>query len=174
MHTIFKHAAAITVSVLLFGCDGAPSPADSIETDVSQETIAVDTYCGNGGCEAVPSATVTLTLDASASLPENDAVHFLQYRVDYALSAVDDIPYFAGETDIALEGTQTVSVSFPIAGNRQREHIFNAVGGKRISGTAQVTLEGYDEKDQLVDIAFSTTVIFADFTIESDTEGAMP
>lgn len=170
MQTILRrYAAWSAVAVALIGCEGETSPIDTLTAEVGAERVLVDTYCTNGGCDSAPGVSVVLTLDAADALPENDTVEIQQYRVDYSSSEINDIPYFADDVNIVLERQASASITLQIAGTRQREAVFNTVGGKQVLGTARVTLAGYDEKDARIDFSFTVDIGFGDFVVEAPT-----
>ena len=147
------------------GCEETESVEESLEVNVLNGAITVDTYCDNGGCEDLALLAFTLRLDMETPLPENDEVTFLQYRIDYTLTGVKEkVPYFSAPIEVIVHNNDDIAMSLQVAGSRQRAFLKKEIGTDTVMGTGKVTLAGYDEKDNRIDYTFGFNIHFGDFT----------
>jgi len=98
----------------------------------------------------------------SDTRPEGDTVDFKQYKVDYTLHGIADVPYFAGRSDLPLKPGASESFTLQVVGSAQRQFVRKAMKGKPVSGTAKLQFAGYDFDNKQVFIDTEFDISFDD------------
>ena len=162
-------SALLALGLSLIGCDPQDAEDRLVLSVGDGSAVRVDTFCN-------PSCSGTDTIEVSLDYPreayrEAETIELLQYRVDYRLSDVGGkTPFFAGVISVVLSPGDGDDLTLKIAGNAQREHVAEEVGGDAVSGTATLMLTGYDWRDSWVTIESDFPIRFAD--LEGDNLGA--
>lgn len=138
--------------VLLLACDD-PTVGDQLTVTARPNggSLQVDDRC-NPACAGADSVDVQIAY-AKGTTPQQGNVQLLQYRVDYTLTGVrGDVPFYAGQTsfDLPPGGNQTQTVR--AVGSAQRDFVRQAAGDAVVTGTAKLTLAGYDYDNRQVTI----------------------
>lgn len=162
------------LGLVVVGCGG--SVADITTISFAESTVNVDSNCV-GGCGG-DALEVTVALAEDISAGPGAEIELQQYRVDYTIAALseegEEVPYFAAafpEGTVA-EFASELSVSLQPAGNSQRAWVYTRAGSSVISATAVLTLEGYDHRNELVQITSPAfTVTFSDVSADSGSAG---
>lgn len=156
--------------MILGACEDGSYLEEYLEVGLLDDTAQVDTVCDNGGCEEPAQLSFSLSLDYDNALPENDEVELLQYKVEYTAAGLSGkIPPFAGPAQIIARNGSSVPITLQVAGTQQREFVYNHIGGRKMRGTATLTLAGYDEKNERVDAEFGFSIRFGDYVTNSPT-----
>lgn len=133
----------------------------------------VDVACANGGCETLDTVAVTVTWTEDPLFLADDTIEIAQYRIDYVVPGIEEIPFYAGYTTQYLTPGATVTFDVPVVGGTQRELLGDAIGaGETVTGSATLTLGGWDHQGEVigddVDVAegqASFQVLFSDFSV---------
>lgn len=163
-------ARATVILSLMIGCD-SEATEDKLEVSfVPYSTpVKVDTFCDNGGCTGEKGVVGKVSFDTDKFVAKATEVEFHKYRVDYDLSNFNKkTPYFADDIDFTVSSDQTGSFTVSAAGQTQRIFIYNAVGGKRINGTATLTFAGYDNDGEQVLLEKPFDISFGDFYVSGE------
>ena len=156
------------------GCDSdAVEDTLRVRLDLGQP-LTVDTFC-EGGCAGADELTVRIEYpDYPAELqPRDEWVDFEQFRIDYALSTLDDeVPFFAGTSSVTVAPGDQASFSVTVAGSPQRAFVYDAIGGELAAGHATLTLAGYDWDNNQVFIERDFDIRFVDVVGEIDVSDA--
>lgn len=127
----------------------------------------VDTSCGVT-C-AVP-VQADLTLEDSESLPADASVEIKQYRIDYELAGLPEaMPFFADEISLVVLKGDTASFLFFPAGENQRSWAIDRFTGQDLSGQALLTMAGYDDINESVEITARFSIGFGDYGVVGGT-----
>lgn len=133
--------------------------------------VRVDTVCDNGGCDGLEQLDATLTFDQQAFVSGTAQVEILQYRVDYALNGLtDQPPYYAGRTDVLCDVGASQDFNVRAAGQAQRDWVYARYLGQQVDGHATLTLAGYDELNNQVEVSADFDISFGDFVTTGATQ----
>jgi hypothetical protein len=158
----------------LIGCSG--STADVAILSLSDTDVSVDSRCLSSACQD-DTPTLTISIPEDITVGSSASLELVQYRVDYTLpdlSADGTVPFFAAALDtqtVEFAGSATIDIT--PASDQQRDWVYALVGGAVVDGTATMTLQAYDELDELVSLSLDFDIIFADLagvTTSSDTD----
>jgi hypothetical protein len=150
----------VAVLGFAFGC-GSPSVADDLTLTVDANgELNVDTAC-RPSCGGDDSVSGVISYE-SDTRPEGDTVDFKQYKVDYTLHGIADVPYFAGRSDLPLRPGASESFTLQVVGSAQRQFVRKAMKGKPVSGTAKLQFAGYDFDNKQVFIDTEFDISFDD------------
>lgn len=140
--------ASLTLGALLLGgCDGRALEDDLRMSIAGEETaVVVDLSCE--ACAA--EVDVDVYFDPDAYLNPDDEVVLEQFRVDYELPGVDDVPYLAGVLEQLVRPEDQANFVVLVAGSAQREHVRDESPEDDVEGRATLTLAGYDSDDAQV------------------------
>lgn len=148
---------ALVLALMATGC--TPVPTDLVSVALSDGTsVELDSSC-IGDC--IDEVTLQVTFEEHLAVDLDEQVEFLQYKVDYAIEGVT-ITSFADETSLTVGTASTGFVDFLPASWIQQDEVYEAVGGDPISGTATVTLAGYDWRNENLLVSTSFEVSFED------------
>lgn len=145
---------SLLLGLVVVGCNG--SVADITEITFTEPTVRVDSNCV-GGCGG-DTLEVTLSLAEDISAGASAELDLQQYRVDYTISALADdgeeVPYFAAAfpEDTVIGFGEELVFSVSPAGNSQRAWVYTRAGSATIAASAVLTLEGYDQRNELVQV----------------------
>ncbi len=160
----------------LLGCDLTRSEMLALEIGAEQLPVRVDVsdVCAVGACDDT-TVEAALIFNEMGFISDLAWVEMLQYRVDYTLDGLDEAdqpPYFAGEFlgDVGVVAGLNEEVPFtvPAAGQRQRDHVADGLGDTARSGTAVLTLAGYDDQNGIVEVASGAFAISFFAPIETE------
>jgi hypothetical protein len=144
----FQARAQLTAAVLgvLLGSGCGRTLEDDLRVSIAGEgrTVVVDLGCAT----CVPAVDVDVYFDPDAYLADDDEIVIEQYRVDYDLSGVGRVPYFAGVLELHVRADEDGSFVATLAGTAQREHVLQASPEDDVEGRATLTLAGYDSDDE--------------------------
>jgi len=135
--------------------------------------VEVDTNCDDGGCDGLEQLQATLNFDQQGFVSGTAQVEILQYKVEYGLydlAADNQPPYYAGVTTVVVNINDSVDFNVRAAGSNQRDWIRARYGDRQLDGTATLTLAGYDQLNQVVQVSSDFDISFGDFV----TDGATP
>lgn len=119
----------------------------------------VNTSCGGGEC-AIP-IDAALVMESSESLPEDASIEAKQYRIDYQLAGIEPPPFFAEELDlVVIKGSSQAFRMLP-AGETQRSYVIDRLKGESVSGQATVTVAGWDDLNETVELTAVFDITFA-------------
>ena len=162
---ILKRLLIILTSVCIFGCDPSPVEEDLSFAALDSTQLEIDVTCV-GECQS--DSTVPFVVDYEQRGQDPSAtVEFKQYRVDYKLDGVKGpVPYFA---DKIQDGEVGPGGSLPLlltmVGSTQRKYVATHAQKGEASGTATVTLAGYDFLDSQVFITAVMKIHFVQGTV---------
>jgi hypothetical protein len=126
----------------------------------------VNTSCGGGEC-AIP-IEAALVMQSSESLPEDASIEAKQYRVDYELAGMEPPPFFADELDLVVVKGSSQAFTMSPAGETQRSYVIDRIKGDSVSGQATVTVAGWDDLNNTVEVTAVFDITFA--AIETEEE----
>lgn len=166
--------AHIVSGILLFAAFGCAPPATeqlleiTFGSGIGAPPIQLDVDCSNGGCAEAPTLTGLLTYNADVASSAEDHVEILQYRIDYQLTAPNDLiamPYFAGHLAFKLPVGESAEFSVAAAADQQRDFIRTRLPGQAVAGVATLMLGGYDLNNEQVFPRATFEVFFGDFVV---------
>jgi len=145
-HECAQLTFCLALGVLLeSGCSSRPLEDDLRMSVTGQgQAVTVDLSCD--ACAA--EVDVSAYFDPDAYLDPADEVVLQQFRVDYALDGVDQVPYLAGVLEQHVRPDDEASFVVSVAGSAQRAHVREASPDDDVEGRATLTLAGYDSDDQ--------------------------
>ena len=127
----------------------------------------VNTSCGVT-C-AIP-VQADLSLEDSESLPVDASVEIKQYRIDYELAgSTEEMPFFADEINLVVAKGDSASFLFYPAGEAQRSWAIDRFAGQDLSGQALLTMAGYDDLNDSVEISARFSIGFGDYGVGDST-----
>jgi hypothetical protein len=139
----------VTLLALLVGLTGC-EPLDMTQflTVTITDPADIDVVCDDGGCDTPDTLAVTVSWNATMPAVEDQQMYIHQYRVDYDIAdfAGQEIPFFAGLSDVSFGQDEDVGFSITPIGNTQR----GVLGSDTRAGTARVTFAGWDQYDNLI------------------------
>jgi hypothetical protein len=150
--------------VCAFGC-GSPSVEDdlTVTVDDTAGALKIDTNC-DSSCGGDTDVGVVISYDnPNNTRTSKETVELEQYRVDYSLIGLHNVPFFAADISgnhIALSPGASENITVPVVGQAQRDFVRKAAGGKAISGTATLKFAGYDfnNKQLFIDTDFNVSL----------------
>ena len=147
-----RACAQLTVCLALGSFFTSACKGRALEEDLrmsiagEEQAVSVDLSCEACAAEVVVDAY----FDPDAYLNPDDEVVLEQFRVDYALEGVDDVPYLAGVLEQHVRPDDDASFTVLLAGSAQREHVGSESPDDDVEGRATLTLAGYDSDDEQV------------------------
>lgn len=133
----------LSTTLALTGCF---STGDALRLTIDDPSeVVIDTVCS--GCSTQVAATIAYASGAPG--PADATFDLAQYRVDYTLEDGRPMDFFADAITGSVAEGETLSLSLAAGGRAQREIIFESFGSDPVTGTATVTLEGYDYDDSV-------------------------
>jgi len=157
------------VAILALACEPPPTEellAITFGAGAKAPPVELDVDCEDGGCMGLVELEVQLTFETHEYSTIEAMVKIVQYRVDYHVGAPYDdleVPYFSGNTSVALAIGDTTSFNIVVAGDTQREFLRPRIGERQAEGRATLTLAGYDHNDELVMPAADFDIFFDDY-----------
>src|SRR5574341_2551651 len=100
MHAL--HRPSLALWIVLLGCE----PTAELSVTIG-DPVEVDTRCDSGCNDQAMEVQVSLAEDARA----NAEVEILQYRVEYELSGVEEVPFYADRTSLNVSVDEPVTRS---------------------------------------------------------------
>jgi hypothetical protein len=153
-------ALACVPALLLAGCNDDAVDGDLTATTSAGGELVIDDVC-TPSCVGNDSLEVQVAY-ASSKIPQQGDVQLVQYRVDFTLPGLSGtVPFYAGQTSFALSPGKSQSESLLVAGTTQRQFVQLAAGGRAVSGTAKLTLAGYDFDNRQVFVSTTFAVTFS-------------
>ena len=156
----------------LLGC--GKTTADVATLSLDDADVSIDSRCPDESCQD-DAPVLSISIPEDITVGSSASLELVQYRVDYSLPDItggDAVPFFAEALSAeTIAFSETLDVDLTAAGDKQRDYVYDLVGGDVTSGTATLTLLAYDEVDALVELSLEFDVTFADYTATTDTEG---
>lgn len=131
----------LSTTLALTGCF---STGDALRLTIDDPSeVVIDTVCS--GCSTQVAATIAYASGAPG--PADATFDLAQYRIDYTLEDGRPIDFYADAITGSVAEGETLGINLDAGGRSQREIIFDSFGSDEVTGTATVTLEGYDYDD---------------------------
>lgn len=158
---------------LLLGCDDASVKGNlalSARPSGGAE-LRVDDVC-DPECAGSDKVDLHISYRSTGSVQQHK-VELVQYRVDYALTGVAGaVPFYGGRSSFEVAPGEDKVQSLVVVGSVQRDFVRSAVGGAAVTGTATLTLAGYDHDNHQIFLDTSFVVRFGDETLGGAATGS--
>lgn len=151
----------------LAGCEPPPT-SDLVSLEVTGQPVEFDTFCDGNVCAGNKLASSVLAFDANVLVSETGRFEVQQFRIDYDIPDAD-IPFYAETTwAMVLVGTES-PFNFRPAGEAQRDRARNSMTGDKLTGTATISLAGYDHRNEVVETEATFDIVFRDILANETT-----
>jgi hypothetical protein len=166
---VIRTVYALVGTIALAACE-APPAEELIEFEV-QTVSLVDVACNpeDGVCQGDDVVDAVVDFAAGVSVV-TATVEFLQYEVSYDFGeGVLTPPEFGSPLQLTIASGTQRNFSLRTAGTEQRQWVAAYFPQTRMEGKGQISLQGYDQKNNIVLVKTRFDVVFDDFVGGGDT-----
>lgn len=123
----------------------------------SGDSLQIDERCVPA-CAGDEKVEVVVKHTTSGAVQHVD-VDLVQYRVDYAVDGVT-VPFYGGKIGLPVAPGQERVMSLVVVGAAQRSAVWQAAASAPVTGSATLTIAGYDGNNEQIFLATTFAVRF--------------